>query len=247
MSVPITRTSWLPAGLRFGPIFATMLLVELFIRFGLINRFIVPLPSDIMAALPRVIIEEQVFSRFLLTAAEAFSARILVTIFGGAGGALLYRFRLLREATETWVAAVAAAPLVLIYPLYLVIFGRNATTIVVMGFTAGVAPGMLKTLEGLAGTRGVLINVGRSFNLTPWQQFWKILFPAALPTIFVGMRLGVVFALINIVGVEFLINFGGLGQLINEPAERYHLAGPYARINVFILTEWLERWLRPVE
>jgi NitT/TauT family transport system permease protein len=153
------------------------------------------------------------------------------------------------------VAAIAAAPLVLIYPLYLVIFGRNATTIVAMGFTAGIAPVTLKTLEGLAGTRRVLINVGRSFNLTPWQQFWKILFPAALPTIFVGMRLGLIFALINIVGVEFLINFGGLGQLINELAERYDLAGTYAAIlfvilisiNVFVLTEWLERWLRPVE
>jgi NitT/TauT family transport system permease protein len=241
--------------LSFGSVFAVVLLIEILIRVGLINRFIVPLPSDIMAALPRVIIEEDVLSRFLLTATEAFSASILVTIFGVAGGALLYRFRLLREATETWVAAIAAAPLVLIYPLYLVIFGRNATTIVVMGFTAGLAPVMLKTLEGLAGTRRVLINVGRSFNLTPWQQFWKILFPAALPTIFVGMRLGLIFALINIVGVEFLINFGGLGQLINELAERYDLAGTYAAIsfvilisiNVFILTEWLERWLRPVE
>ena len=50
-----------------------------------------------------------------------------------------------------------------------------------------------------------------------------ILLPAALPAIFVGLRLGLVFAMINIVGVEFLINFGGLGQLINELAERYDL------------------------
>jgi NitT/TauT family transport system permease protein len=196
-----------------------------------------------------------VLHRFLLTAGEAFSASILVTIFGVAGGVLLYRYNLLRLATETWVAAIAAAPLVLMYPLYLVIFGRSALTIVMMGFSAGLAPVILKTLEGLAGTRRVLINVGKSFNLTPSQQFWKILFPAALPTIFVGLRLGLIFALINIVGVEFLINFGGLGQLINELAERYDLAGTYAAICfvilvsvcVFILMERLERWLRPVD
>jgi NitT/TauT family transport system permease protein len=124
-----------------------------------------------------------------------------------------------------------------------------------MGFTAGLAPVILKTLEGLSGTRRVLIDVGRSFNLTRSQQFWKILFPSALPTIFVGMRLGLIFALINIVGVEFLINFGGLGQLITELADRYDLAGTYAAICfvilvsmcVFILTEWLERWLRPAD
>jgi NitT/TauT family transport system permease protein len=230
-------------------------LVESLIRLGLINRFIVPLPSDIIAAFPRVIVEEDVLQRFLLTAGEAFSASILVAICGVAGGVLLYRYRLLRLATETWVAAVAAAPLVLMYPLYLVIFGRSALTIVMMGFTAGLAPIILKTLEGLLGTRRVLINVGRSFNLTPSQQFWKILFPAALPTIFVGLRLGLIFSLINIVGVEFLINFGGLGQLINELAERYDLPGTYAAICfvilvsicAFIIMERLERWLRPID
>jgi NitT/TauT family transport system permease protein len=124
-----------------------------------------------------------------------------------------------------------------------------------MGFTAGLAPIVLKTLEGLSGTRRVLINVGRSFSLTTSQQLWKILFPAALPTIFVGLRLGLIFSLINIVGVEFLINFGGLGQLINELAERYDLPGTYAAICfvilvsicVFIIMERLERWLRPAD
>jgi len=251
----LAKNRYFPAALGLFSLLVFVALLELLIRVGLINRFIVPLPSDIIAAFPRVIVEEHVVDRFLLTAGEAFTASILVTIFGVAGGVMLYRYHLLRLATETWVAAVAAAPLVLMYPLYLVIFGRSALTIVMMGFTAGLAPVILKTLEGLLATRRVLINVGKSFNLTQSQQFWKILFPAALPTIFVGLRLGLIFALINIVGVEFLINFGGLGQLINELAERYDLAGTYAAICfvilvsicVFILTERLERWLRPVD
>jgi len=249
----LRKNRWFPAALGLGSFAALVLLVELLIYLDVVNRYVVPPPSDVVAAFPRIVTEEHVLSRFLLTAGEALSASVLVTIFGVAGGVLLYQFTLLRQATETWVAAVAAAPLVLMYPLYLVIFGRNATTIVMMGFTAGLAPVILKTLEGLVGTRRVLINVGRSFNLTPSQQFWKILFPAALPTVFVGMRLGLIFALINIVGVEYLINFGGLGQLINDLAERFDLAGTYAAICfvilvsiiVFMLTERLERWLRP--
>ena len=249
----ISTRRYFPAVLGLGSFAAFVLLVELLVFADVFNRFIIPPPSDVLAAFPRVIMDEHVLSRFVLTAGEALAASVLVTIFGVAGGVLLYQFNLLRRATETWVAAIAAAPLVLMYPLYLVIFGRNATTIVMMGFTAGLAPIILKTLEGLAGTRRVLINVGRSFNLTRSQQFWKILFPAALPTIFVGMRLGLIFALINIVGVEYLINFGGLGQLINELAERYDHAGTYAAICfviqvsiiVFMHTERLERWLRP--
>jgi NitT/TauT family transport system permease protein len=91
--------------------------------------------------------------------------------------------------------------------------------------------------------------------VTPAQQFRLILLPAALPAVFVGLRLGLIFAMINIVGIEFLINFGGLGQLINELAERYDLPGTYgailfvivASIAFFDVAGRLERWLRPVQ
>jgi NitT/TauT family transport system permease protein len=230
-------------------------LIELLIRSGVINRFIVPLPSQVLADIPRIIIEENVLHRFWQTMQEVLWASLLLAVVGVSLGALLYRFGLLRRACETWVAALAAAPIVMIYPLFLVIFGRSATTIVMIGFAAGLAAVILKTLEGLSGTRHVLINVGKSFRLSPSEQFWKILLPSALPSVFVGLRLGLIFAMINIVGVEFLINFGGLGQLINELAERYDLPGMYgaigfvilASIVFFDLTARLERWLRPNE
>lgn len=234
-------------------LFAAVALLECLIRIGLINRFIVPTPLDIAGSFGRIIAEEQVGSRFLLTCYEALGASLLLTVVGISLGVLLHRLRLVRLATETWVAAMASAPLVLIYPLFLVIFGRSALTIIMMGFVSALPPVILKTLEGLSGTRQVLINVGRSFKLTPSQLYWKVLFPAALPTIFVGVRLGMIVALINIVGIEFLINFGGLGQLVNELAERYDLPGTYAAICFvimvsvvfFIVTERIEKWLRP--
>jgi NitT/TauT family transport system permease protein len=229
--------------------------VELLIRAGIINRFIVPLPSQILAAIPRIVVEENVLHRFWQTMQEILWASLLLAAVGISLGALLYRFRILRLACETWVAALASAPIVLMYPLFLLIFGRSATTIVMIGFVAGLPPVILKTVEGLSGTRRVLIDVGRSFKLSPRQQFWKILLPAALPSVFVGLKLGLIFAMINIVGVEFLINFGGLGQLINELAERYDLPGTYgaicfvilASIVFFDVVERLERWLRPSE
>jgi len=234
---------------------AGLLVAEALIQSGGVNRFIVPPPSEIIGSFYRIVTQEHVASRFLLTAGECLTAGVMLTVFGVAGGVLMHRFKLLEKAIETWVAAMASAPVVLMYPLFLVIFGRNAWTIIMMGFVAALPPVILKTIEGIAGTRKVLINVGRTFNLTPAQQFWMILFPAALPTIFVGLRLGLIFALINIVGVEFLINYGGLGQLIEDLAERYDLAGTYAAICFVILVsvlffvalEKIERWLRPVD
>jgi len=227
--------------------------VEALIGTGVINRHVVPLPSQVLLAVPRIIIEEDIFDRFLMTAGEAAAAGFLLVAVAIPIGVLLHRTRLVCDAVESWIGAMAAAPLVLIYPLFLVTFGRNAATIIMIGFTAGLAPVILNTLEGLRATRRVLINVGRSFKLSRSQQFWKILLPSALPNIFLGLRLGLVFALINVVGVEFLINFGGLGQLINDLAERYDLPAMYATIGcvilvcvVFFMTlERIERWLRP--
>ena len=254
-ALALGKSRWFPACLGLGTLVAATFAIEFLIRVGLINRFIVPMPSQIAAAFERVIVEEDIPGRFLATASEALVTSALLTVVGISLGVLLYQVRLLRAACETWIAAMASAPIVLMYPLFLVIFGRNAWTIIMIGFVAALPPVILKTIEGLAETRRVLIDVGRSFKLTPWQQFWKILFPSALPTIFVGLRLGLIFALINIVGVEFLINFGGLGQLINELAERYDLPGTYAAICFvilvsivfFVATEWIERWLRPVD
>src|SRR5512147_2328626 len=188
-----------PTLVGLATLLAALLIVELLIQLNFVSRFIVPPPSEIVA--------EHVFSRFLLTLSECLTAGIMLTVFGIAGGVLMHRFKLLQQACETWVAAMAAAPLVLAYPLFMVIFGRNAWTIIMMGFFAALPPVILKTIEGMSHTRKVLVNVGRSFNLTSTQQFWKIMLPAALPTIFVGVRLGLIFALINIVGVEFLINY----------------------------------------
>jgi NitT/TauT family transport system permease protein len=247
------RREGIPVVFGVACLLVLVALIEVLIRVGLINPFIVPKPTDIVMSFERIIMEENILPRFFLTCGEALMASLMLSVAGISIGVLLHKSRIVRLATETWIAAVASAPLVLMYPLFLVIFGRSAWTIIMIAFVAALPPVILKTLEGLSSTRPVLINVGRSFKLTPSQLYWKILFPSALPTIFVGVRLGMIFALINIVGVEFLINFGGLGQLVNELAERYDLPGTYAAICFvilvsvlfFISTERIERWLRP--
>ena len=142
--------------------------VELLIRHKYLNSFIVPLPSEIFTSFERIVVEEDVPARFLLTTIEALTASVMLTVAGISLGVLLHRMQLVRLATETWIAAMASAPLVLMYPLFLVIFGRSMWTIIMIGFVAALPPVILKTLEGLTGTRQVLINVGRS--LVCWNS-----------------------------------------------------------------------------
>src|SRR5947208_3810577 len=95
---------------------AAVAVVELAIRAGVINRFIVPLPSEILLAIPRIVVEENVLHRFWQTTQEVLWASLLLAAIGIPLGVLLYRVRILRLACETWVAALAAAPIVLTYP-----------------------------------------------------------------------------------------------------------------------------------
>jgi ABC-type nitrate/sulfonate/bicarbonate transport system permease component len=245
---------------RFGPELGGLLclivffaLVEWMIRMTWINPFLVPKPSEIVMAFGRIIAEEGVLGRFAVTMGEAGMASLLVACIGIPLGVLLHSKRVLRLAVEPWVGALAAAPIVLAYPLFLVIFGRSPWTIIVIGLLSGLPPLVLMTIDGLQRVPASFIKVGQSLRMTRGPLFWKIMFPAALPSIFSGLRIGLIFALINVVGVEFLINFGGLGPLINELAERYDLPGTYAAICfvvlvsivVFLILERLEKWLGP--
>ncbi|MDH5749833.1 MAG: ABC transporter permease subunit, partial [Rhodospirillales bacterium] len=135
----------------------------------------------------------------------------------------------------SWFAALFAAPMILLYPLFLVIFGRGFVTIFVMGAITGSIPIILNTRIGLASVPRHLFNVGVSFNCTARQQFTKVLFPAAVPTIFTGIRLGLIYALVNIIGIEFLINFGGLGRVVSDMYDRFEIPGMYAAILFIIL------------
>lgn len=227
--------------------------IELMLSYGLLNQFVIPFPSAVLGSFGRLFAEEELAHRLLVTGSEALVANSLVIAFGIGIGMLLHRHRILRLATEPWIAATAAAPIVLAYPLFLVIFGRSSATIVAIGFVAGLAPVVLKTVEGFQSVKKTLVNVGHSYNLTRSQIFWKIQFPASIPTFFTGVRIGLIFTLINLIGVEFLINLGGLGQLINDLAERYDLPGVFATIIFVILVsiilfsmlDWIERWLCP--
>ena len=253
MASAILKGRAVPIALGAGTIVAVFAILEVLLRIGVVNKYIVPYPSDVILSLERIIVEENVVGRTRETAFEMFVSCMMVIVIGVPIGTALFRYRALRRAVLDWVAAMAAAPLVLAFPLFLVLFGRSSLTIIVMSVITGLAPIVIKTTEGLIGVRPVLMNVGRSLKLTDSQMFWKILMPAALPVLFSGIRLSWTFVLISVVGIEFLINLGGLGQLINDLAERYDMPGTYAAISFviivsvvfFMLLERVETWLRP--
>lgn len=239
--------------LRWGFVLLVLAAVEVMVRTGVLNPYVVPRPTQILGALWRVVTEEGVLGYFALTLAEVLAAALGLVALGVPFGIFLALHRDYRLAWGDWVAGMAAAPMVLLYPLFLVVFGRSPATIVAIALITGLPPVVIKTMEGVAGTRAVLLDVGRSFNLSRAQLFWKIVLPSSLSSIFLGLRLGLIYAMITVVAVEYLITLGGLGRLVGDLAERYDLAATYAvvcfvvavSVLFFFLLERVERWLRP--
>jgi NitT/TauT family transport system permease protein len=252
--VTAARTLRLPpalAGLLALALFAGA--IEALSMAGAVPKLTVPRPTAVLAAIWQLIVEENLLGALGATLATTLVAIGSAIVVGLPAGYWLYRNVSFGLAYRNWLGALFAAPTVLLYPLVLVLFGRTYTSIAVMAFVTGIVPIVLGTREGLATVPRTLVNVGRAFNISRAQEFRMILLPAGALMIFTGIRLGTIYALLNVIGVEFLVNFGGLGFLVSNMYDRFDFPGMYAAI-VFVilicvtmlaLLRRVEDWLRP--
>jgi NitT/TauT family transport system permease protein len=84
------------------------------------------------------------------------------------------------------------------------------------------------------------LDVARNPGASPWQTFWTVALPGALPSIFTGLRLALGFALIVFVGAEFLSpRKGGVGDLIWQSWQIYAIEKMFVGLIVTGLMGWL--------
>jgi NitT/TauT family transport system permease protein len=242
-----------PAASGIAALLVLAALLEALVAGGAVSHLVVARPSATVRAIGRLVAEEDLLAALGATLATAFGAVSLAIVVGLPAGYWLFKHARFGLAYRNWLGALFAAPLVLLYPLVLVVFGRTYFAVGFMGFLVGLVAVVLNTRDGLAAVSPSLIRAGRVFRLTPAQEFWRILLPAGAPLIFTGIRLGAIYALVNIIGIEFLINFGGLGFVVSETYDRIDIPGMYAAILFVILVSgamlWLlgkvQAWLRP--
>lgn len=235
---------------------AAVVVAQTAATYGWVSKFLLPPPSDVVVAIVRLFRSEGLAGEVGITFLMTFVAVGIGILIGTPIGWVLYRSRLLGRAFGPWITALFSAPIVLLYPMYVVVFGRSNLSMIMLGATVATIPIVLKTREGLIEIPPVLLNVGRTFRATPLYTVTRILIPAAAPAVFVGIRLALIYALVNIVATGFLIDFGelgGLGNLIATLYDRYDIPGMYGAITFVVLisvaffwiTERVERWLRP--
>ncbi|MFY1617772.1 ABC transporter permease [Micromonospora sp. WMMD736] len=122
------------------------------------------------------------------------------------------------------LVAVNAVPKITLGPLLVVALGWGQKPILTMVFLLCFFPIVLSTATGLTTTPADLAELVRSWNASRWQAFRKVRFPAALPQIFVGLKVAMPLAAIGAVIGEFQAGEKGLGYVILQ----YAGVGDYA-------------------
>ena len=227
--------------------------LELGSRTGLIAPTALPAPTAIAAGLADVARNGELVGPALITFGLMLASAACAALVGIPIGIVLARATAFGAAYEPWLGGLFASPLVLIYPVFLVVFHRTYAMVIVMSTITASLPIIIQTRLGMLHVPPVLRSVGRSFNLTPGQLFRLVELPAAVPAIVTGLRLAVIYALVSVIGLEFLIDFGGLGRIISDLYAQYDIPQMYAEIVVVVVLSaivlWtldrLERWLRP--
>ena len=125
------------------------------------------------------------------TTGLAFLGALAIALTGGPIiGSILGFHRLSGEVGKQILVSLYSIPKVILYPIILLFFGIGLAAEVAYGALHGIVPVMLFTMNAVRNIKPVLIRTGRVMGLSSWTLMRTILFPAALPEIFTGVRVG---------------------------------------------------------
>ena len=224
--------------IRFGRIAFIVLVVvalEWMVWAGLINRLVLSAPSAIALKMWEDILSGELLDHLKVTALELGIAFLIALPAGAACGILFFRFRLIGSAVEPLLLAFYAAPTILLYPVFLALFGLGSAAVISLAVIFGAIPITVNVSAGLSGVERIYVKLGLSLKATPWQLFWKVMLPAATPTIFSGIRMGFTYAFIGVIAVEFLIFSGGLGRMVSWRYFTFDTEGLYSGVVTVIV------------
>jgi len=183
-------------------------------RFGLIDPVFLPPFSEVIAAGWQFAQTGELYddvSASLLRAVSGFLISVaLIVPLGLAVGWYARLGNLLNQLIEI---CRNTAPLSLL-PVFILLLGIGEMSKITMVIYSCAWPLLLNTLAAVKQVDPLLIKSARTMGATPQQLFRKVILPAALPTIFVGIRLASASAMLVLVASEMVGAKAGLGYLI---------------------------------
>src|SRR5665213_198572 len=147
--------------------------------------------------------------------------------------------RLAERFLMPYVAGLQSLPKVAIAPLFVIWFGFQLWSQVAMAATLTLFPVLMSTLQGLTTTPHERLELLTTLKSSRWQQFRYAKFPGALPLIFAGLNLGIVYALLGAIVSEFLGAQRGMGVIMTQLQSVSDTAGVFAGLVVLAVTGYV--------
>ncbi len=210
-------------------------LLEVLCLAGVIDKITMQAPHLIVRDLYRMLVSGRMNGAIVKTLSNTVIALLLALSVGIVVGALLHRWRALRDTLDPLFATYYAVPVFAFYPFFIVVFGLGDLPQILIAFMLGVVAMIVNTLNGLDRVPAVLVKTARIMRLSPLAAALRVTLPAAGPYIVTGIKLAVAYAFIGVIGSEFIMSRGGIGYEISFAYANFDNATMYPLILLILL------------
>jgi NitT/TauT family transport system permease protein len=173
-----------------------------------------PGPVPTLAYLAKLVPSERFAENAWATLVCFFYALMLSYGIGLAIGVWMGIHRMSGAVGEPILISLYTLPKVTLYPVVLLIFGLSLSGRVTFGAMHGVLPVALLTMTAIRNIPPVYLKSARTLQLSRWQTILTLLFPATLPEVIAGLRIGFSLTLLGVLLAEMFAAKHGLGFLI---------------------------------
>lgn len=183
------------------------------VRLGLADKFFISTPVDVVNFLVTDF-SSQIVPNALNTLLATLIAFVLSGVTGVLAGLFLVEFPGVKRMVDPFLTALNSMPRIALAPIFILWFGIELASKVALAFSLGFFIVLMSTFAGMRNIDPVLLRLSRSLGSSPWQQFTKITLPWAIPSVFAGLKLALIYSFLGVVTSEMLASKLGLGQLI---------------------------------
>jgi len=198
------------------------------VRIWRIPEFLVPAPSAIGRALMAGLTSRLYVDHFGVTLYESLLGFLIATAAGIACGTVIAQFRVVERTLYPYLVALQTLPKIAIAPLLIVWLGFGITSKVVIAALVAFFPILVNVIVGLKTVDASKLDLMRSLDASRWQTFRYVTFPNALPFVFAGLDIAIVFSVLGAIVGEFVGSQRGLGNLILQFHTSLDIAGMFA-------------------
>jgi len=177
-----------------------------------IKPYYLPRLSVILSAIAAL--PDAYFSGFVRTLTETLLGYAAGALVGVMNGVLFHRSRLLRETVFPLFVISQTIPVIAFGAVVVLWFGNTILAKALIAFYLTFFPVTVNTLTGLEAVDKRQVDLLRSFGATRLALLFKLQLPAALPQIFVALRLACTLSLLGAIAGEWFGDTTGLGVLL---------------------------------